>query len=73
MRAAIKKGEAIEVTLRNYRKNGELFYNRLDVKPLLDDRGNIVYYLGVQYDVTSQIEAQQEIQSLTQQLKISAK
>ena len=73
LRAAIKKGEAIEVTLRNYRKNGELFYNRLDVKPLLDDRGNIVYYLGVQYDVTSQIEAQQEIQSLTQQLKISAK
>ena len=73
MRAAIKKGEAIEVTLRNYRKNGELFYNRLDVKPLLDDRGNIVYYLGVQYDVTNQIQAQQEIESLTQQLKISAK
>ena len=73
LRAAIKKGEAIEVTLRNYRKNGELFYNRLDVKPLLDDRGNIVYYLGVQYDVTNQIQAQQEIESLTQQLKISAK
>lgn len=72
LRAAIKKGEAIEVTLRNYRKNGELFYNRLDVKPLLDDRGNIVYYLGVQYDVTNQIQAQQEIESLTQQLKISA-
>ena len=73
LRAAIKKGEAIEVTLRNYRKNGELFYNRLDVKPLLDDRGNIVYYLGVQYDVTNQIQAQQEIESLTKQLKISAK
>ena len=73
LRAAIKKGEAIEVTLRNYRKNGELFYNRLDVKPLLDDRGNIVYDLGVQYDVTNQIQAQQEIESLTQQLKISAK
>jgi hypothetical protein len=29
LRAAIKKGEAIErSTLRNYRKNGELFYNR---------------------------------------------
>jgi hypothetical protein len=34
-----------------------------DVKPLLDDRGNIVYYLGVQYDVTNQIQAQQEIES----------
>jgi PAS domain S-box-containing protein len=49
LRQAIKKGEAVEVTLRNYKKDGELFYNRLDIKPLLDDRGNIVYYLGVQY------------------------
>jgi len=73
LRAAIKKGEAIEVTLRNYRKNGELFYNRLDVKPLLDDRGNIVYYLGVQYDITDQINAKKEIEDLSQQLKLSHK
>ena len=32
IRNAVKNGEAVEVTLRNYRKNGELFYNRLDVK-----------------------------------------
>ena len=68
---AIKKGEAVEVTLRNYRKDGELFYNRLDIKPLLDDRGNLVYYLGVQYDITDQVNAKMEIEKLSQQLKIS--
>lgn len=73
LRQAIKKGEAVEVTLRNYKKDGELFYNRLDIKPLLDDRGNIVYYLGVQYDITDQIKAKQEIEKLSQQLKISTK
>ena len=73
LRAAIKKGEPIEVTLRNYRKDGELFYNRLDVKPLLDGRGNVVYYLGVQYDITDQINAKKEIEDLSQQLKLSNK
>ncbi len=71
LRQAIKKGEAIEVTLRNYRKDGELFYNRLDIKPLLDDRDNLVYYLGVQYDITDQVNAKMEIEKLSQQLKIS--
>jgi len=73
LRVAIKKGEPIEVTLRNYRKDGELFYNRLDVKPLLDGRGNVVYYLGVQYDITDQINAKKEIEDLSQQLKLSHK
>jgi len=73
LRQAIKKGEAVEVTLRNYKKDGVLFYNRLDIKPLLDDRGNIVYYLGVQYDITDQVNAKQEIEKLSRQLKISTK
>jgi PAS domain S-box-containing protein len=68
LRASIKKGEPVEVTLRNYRKNGDLFHNRLVVKPLFDDRGNVVYFLGVQYDITEQVEAQQEIKKLSEQL-----
>jgi len=68
LRAAISKGEAVEVTLRNYRKNGEMFHNRLVVKPLFDERGNVVYFLGVQYDITQQIEAQEEIQNLSERL-----
>jgi PAS domain S-box-containing protein len=73
LRAAIKKGEEIEVTLRNYKKDGELFHNRLVVKPLKDDRGNLVYFLGVQYDITEQVNAQNEISKLTKELELSAK
>jgi PAS domain S-box-containing protein len=71
LRAAIRKGEAIEVTLRNYRKNGALFHNRLVVKPLFDERGNVVYFLGVQYDITEQVNAQEEIKSLSEKLTIA--
>lgn len=72
LRAAIKKGEPIEVTLRNYRKGGDLFYNRLVVKPLFDDRGNVVYFLGVQYDITEQVDAQEEIKTLSEKLALSS-
>lgn len=73
LRAAIAKHAPIEVTLRNYRKNGELFYNRLVVKPLFDAKGNVVYYLGVQYDITEQVRAQSEIKSLTEKLELSGR
>lgn len=68
IRAAVRKGEAVEVTLRNYRKSGEMFHNRLVVKPLFDERGNVVYFLGVQYDITEQVKAQQEIKCLSDKL-----
>ncbi len=73
LRAAIKKKEPCEVVLRNYRKNGELFHNRLVIKPLFDNRGDVVYYLGVQYDITKQVEAEDEISRLSSQLELSGK
>ena len=68
IRDAIKNAQPVEVTLKNFRKNGQLFYNRLSITPLFDKEGHLIYFLGVQYDVTEQIEAQQEIQKLTDTL-----
>jgi len=69
LREAIKECQPIEVTLRNYRKNGDLFYNHLALTPLFDREGKLIYYLGVQYDVTRQIQAEEEIQRLSQALE----
>jgi PAS domain S-box-containing protein len=68
IRAALADKRPVQVTLRNYRKDGRRFYNRLSIRPLLDPDGRPIYYLGVQYDVTDQVEAQQEIERLTQLL-----
>ena len=68
IRDAIKNAKPVEVTLKNFRKNGELFYNRLSITPLFDNEGHLIYFLGVQYDVTEQILAQQEIKKLTDKL-----
>ncbi len=68
IRDAIKNRKSVEVTLHNYRKNGELFYNHLVMSPLFDSDGNLLYFLGVQLDVTSRIRAEEEIKALKEQL-----
>jgi PAS domain S-box-containing protein len=68
LREAIKNKQPVEVTLRNYRKNGELFYNHLKMMPLFDSKGNLLYFLGVQYDATQQLKADEEIKQLREQL-----
>lgn len=68
---AIKTHKPIEVTLRNYRKDGELFFNHLKITPLFDRKGKVIYYLGVQYDVTYQVNAKNEISELTRLLNDS--
>jgi len=68
LREAIKNKKSVEVTLHNYRKNGELFYNHLVMSPLFDSNENLLYFLGVQLDVTPQIRAEEEIKALKEQL-----
>lgn len=70
IRQALKQHKACTVTLLNYRKNGEPFYNRLSIRPLVDQQGKVIYYLGVQYDVTDQVRAQARIDALTLELEM---
>jgi len=71
LRAAIREREPVEVVLRNYRKGGQLFFNRLVVKPLLGPSGEIIYFLGVQYDVTKLVQAEAEIGKLNERLEFA--
>jgi diguanylate cyclase (GGDEF)-like protein len=55
--AQIRKGltanESVDVTLRNYRKNGELFWNNLHLRVIAGLEGNGSYIVGLIRDVTS--------------------
>jgi PAS domain S-box-containing protein len=70
---AMKKNEVLEVTLRNYKKNGTLFHNRLKITPLLDKKNRVLYYLGVQYDITEQVNSTNEIKELNGLLSAMSK
>ncbi|MEI6333846.1 MAG: PAS domain-containing protein [Methylococcaceae bacterium] len=68
---AMKNHESVEVTLRNYKKDGTLFHNRLKITPLFDKKHRVIYYLGVQYDITNQVDASNEIKELNDLLNAS--
>lgn len=65
---AMQKNEGVVVTLRNYKKDGTLFFNRLKIMPLYDRKQRVLYYLGLQYDITEQVEDKNEIKSLQELL-----
>ena len=69
IKEAIQKRVPIEVDLRNYKKNGELFYNHLAINPIFDKDETLIYFLGIQYDVTKQVRAEQEIEKLRKALE----
>ena len=73
IKEAIKKQESTEVTLRNYKKDGTLFYNHLKIIPLFDNKQRVIYYLGLQYDITQQVNANEEIQALSKLLNAASK
>ncbi|MEK4034727.1 PAS domain-containing protein [Methylocystis sp. IM2] len=72
LRESIRSRQPVEVTLRNYRKDGVLFHNKLNITPLFDEQGTLIYFLGVQYDVTEQVRAEAEIGDLRARLKAIA-
>ncbi len=58
LRRAVDEQQRTHVLLRNYRKDGSLFYNDLYVSPVHDDDGKVRYFIGVQNDATARILAQ---------------
>lgn len=52
LKNGLAERDVTRTLLRNYRKNGELFWNELYVTPVRDDNGKLVYFVGVQNDVT---------------------
>lgn len=46
LREAQKRGESCRVLLRNYRKDGTMFWNEISIEPLLGADGKISHYAG---------------------------
>lgn len=69
IRQAIREGKAVRVTLRNYRKDGSLFWNELSISPVICADDGLTYYIGVQKDVTQQVEALQRAEAAEAEVK----
>lgn len=58
---AIRDGRECKVDIRNYRKNGDLFWNELYMSPVRDGNDQITHFIGVQNDVTDRKKAEHDL------------
>ena len=68
---ALQEQQEIQITLKNYRKDGSWFWNQLILGPVFDDKNICTHFMGIQQDITQQranseyIARQQTHDSLT--------
>ena len=61
LRVALKEQRGCRVTLRNYRKNGNMYWNELTIAPVHDELGQVTHYVGIQNDITETRKYQEEL------------
>ncbi len=62
IRRALETGTEGKAVLRNYRKDGSMFWNELHVAPSLDSQGRITHFVGVLNDITEAKRYQEELE-----------
>lgn len=60
---AVAATEPIEIDIRNHRKDGSAFWNRLLLAPVFDADGVLAYFFASQLDVTLERERLENLQS----------
>jgi PAS domain S-box-containing protein len=68
IRAALAQGQPVRTVLRNYRKDGSLFWNELSITPVYDEASELTYYIGIQKEVTREVALENEIERLRTEL-----
>ncbi|MGD1903345.1 MAG: diguanylate cyclase [Geitlerinemataceae cyanobacterium] len=69
LRRSVREGTGCCVTLRNYRRDGTMFWNELTLSPVRDDSGSVTNYIGIVNDVTSSYESEMQLTTLNAKLQ----
>ena len=68
MSEAIDAGDSVTVELKNYHKNGDAFWNHLEISPVYED-GELTHFLGFQQDVTDRKRMEERLREETETLE----
>jgi PAS domain S-box-containing protein len=68
MRCAMGEGRDCTVEIRNRRKDGTPFWNRLSITPVRNDAGVVTHFIGIQSDVTARREAEDGLRRANEQM-----
>ncbi len=62
LRAAIAEGRDARVIIRDYRKDGTLFWNECSLSPIRDRSGVLTHFIAIHEDVTEQKDTEEQLQ-----------
>jgi len=68
IRQALANRQPCREVLRNFRKDGSAFWNELSITPVFNEADQLTYFVGIQKDVTRQVEAEQRVTQLEREL-----
>jgi len=71
IRTAVEEGKSTRVRLRNYRKDGSMFWNDLTLSPVYDRDRRLTHFVAIQDDVSAQVEAGRERDEALQCLDVA--
>lgn len=60
MLAAMANGEGCDVTLRNYRKDGSMFWGKLRISPMHNAQGTLTHFIGIMKDMADRGQSGQQ-------------
>lgn len=69
LREAIMRGQPTQTIIQNFRKNGEPFWNELQIFPVRDGNGYLTHFIGIQTDVTEQKAAADRLHKTEDQFR----
>ncbi|MBW4632896.1 MAG: PAS domain-containing protein [Iphinoe sp. HA4291-MV1] len=58
---ALQQEQACDVVIKNYRKDGTPFWNKLSISPSRDVTGQVINFIGVQVDITENKQVEEEL------------
>jgi hypothetical protein len=61
IREALKKQQSIKTEILNYTKDGQKFWNELNIDPIFDESGECLFFVGIQYDISERKYAEQQL------------
>jgi len=73
VRAGLAAGREVRTVLRNYRKDGQMFWNRLVITPVKDESGKVTNFVGIMEDISEQMHAEEERTRLVHDLSNRSK
>ena len=73
IREAIKNLHPCRQIIRNYRKDGSAFWNELSITPVFNDADQLTYFIGIQKDVSIEVEARERVRELEAEVALLKK